>query len=384
MPLTDSTRATAAATLHRLFALCEKTGASDIHLASGLAPRLRIQGVLRPVQGEASLDRSVCAAIAVLLGESNLLPDVADSEAEICGRLARAGSIDGAATSPGGARYRFNLFRENGQIAIALRRLDDRFLSLEELRLPARLAGFCGCRDGLVVVTGPTGSGKSTTLATLIDEINRTRDGHIITIEDPVEYIHPSRRCLVNQRQIGRDATGFNAALVEALRQDPDVILVGEIREVETIRTAITAAETGHLVFTTLHAGDCAGAVDRLVSVFPAGEQDAIRHQLGMVLRGVFAQHLLPSEKGGRRVAACELLVSTPAVANLIATGRTQQIYSAIESGQGQGMLSLDQSLASLVVSGEIAETTASALSRNPTLLQNRIRVELERKGRHG
>lgn len=374
MPVENPSQCQAAsAMLERLFAECERVQGSDIHVAAGSAPRLRVQGALRPLDGFPVAEPALCEAIGICLGRTSVPADVADPAAAVHALLAKAGSVDGAVTSPGGSRYRFNVFRENGQVAAALRRLDDNFHSLRDLGLPEALADFCDCRDGLVIVTGPTGSGKSTTLATLVDQINRTREGHVITIEDPVEYIHQSRKCLVNQRQIGRDAPGFNTALVDALREDPDVILVGEIRELDTIRTAITAAETGHLVFTTLHSGDSAGAIERLVSVFPAGEQDGIRHQLAMVLRGIFAQHLLPSATGGRRVPAYELLLVNPAVANLISTGRSRQIYSAMETGTGQGMITLDQCLAGLVAGGRVSERVASALSRNPETLRNRV-----------
>lgn len=367
------------ALLEKLFAQCEVTKASDIHLACGIVPRFRMQGLLVPHPAFAALNEEQVDAVAMELGLETLPLGCPDGTERVRLTLLREGSIDGAITSPGGFRYRFNLFREAGRTAVALRRLDAGFRSLEVLGLPARLADFCACTDGLVIVTGPTGSGKSTTLATLIDTINQTRPGHIITVEDPIEYVHASRTCLVNQRQIGRDAKSFNDALVEALRQDPDVILVGEIRDLATIRTAITAAETGHLVFATLHAGDCAGAVERLVSVFPADEQTAIRHQLALVLRGIFAQHLLPSISGGR-AAACELLVNTTAIANLIATGRSAQIYSAMETGQKLGMMTLDQSLADLLVKGRIGENAAVSLSRNPETLRRRVRLEQEGK----
>ena len=228
-----------------------------------------------------------------------------------------------------------------------------------------------------MIVTGPTGSGKSTTLATLVDMVNDSRYGHIITIEDPIEFVHESKKCLVNQRQVGRDAKSFNDALVESLRQDPDVILVGEIRDLATFRTALAASETGHLVFATLHAGDCVGAIERFVSVFPAEEQNGVRRQLALVLRGVLVQHLLPSSAGGR-VAACELLINNSASANLIATGRGAQLFSVIETGQSSGMVTLDQSLIDLVVSGKISESTATALSKNPESFRNRLRIAKE------
>ncbi len=361
--------------LSAIFRACETTGASDIHLTPGQPPWYRIRGTLAPSAPpdapSAPLPPDTLAALALHLASLTLPPGT--PPAAILDRLATRTAIDGACTSPSGARYRFNIYRESSRPAIALRRLDDTFRTLAELGLPDRLGAFCDCRDGLVVVTGPTGSGKSTTLATLVDRVNRTRRGHIVTIEDPVEYLHPSRSCLVHQRQVGRDAATFNAALVEALRQDPDVILVGEIRELETIRTAITAAETGHLVFTTLHAADCTGAIERLVSVFPSGEQDAIRRQLALVLRGILAQHLLPAADGATRVPACELLVSTPAIANLIATGRANQIRSALETGSAHGMFTLDQSLAALVASGKIPPSTAYTLTTTPDSLTKRL-----------
>ena len=364
--------ASAEALIDALFAQCEERGASDIHLAVGLPPWLRVQGELSRMPLP-EIDAATVDSLAVALGVWTLPPGAGDVRQAVMARLAERGAIDGACSSRRGARYRFNLFRDGAGTAIALRRLDDDFRPLEALGLPAKLGDFCACRDGLFIVTGPTGSGKSTTLATLVDRINRERSGHIVTIEDPVEYLHKSRGCLVNQRQVGRDATSFNAALVESLRQDPDVILVGEIREVETIRTAITAAETGHLVFTTLHAGDCAGAIERIVSVFPADEQDGIRHQLAMVLRGIFAQHLLPLKSGAGRVPAYELLVSTPAVANLVATGRSNQIYSAMETGKGLGMCTLDQCLARLVAAGKIPVETALGMTRAPEALSKRF-----------
>ena len=359
--------------LESLFAECEESGASDIHLLVGQPPRFRVRGDLVARGEYRAFDSRSVDAIAMELGLLTLPVGCADGTERVRLTLLREGSIDGAVTAPSGTRYRFNLYRESGRHAVALRRLDGTFRTFEQLGLPARLKDFCSERDGLVIVTGPTGSGKSTTLATMIDTINGSRDGHIITIEDPIEFIHASRRSLVHQRQVGRDTTGFNAALVEALRQDPDVILVGEIRDLETVRTALRAAETGHLVFATLHAGDCTGAIERLVSVFPAEEQAGARHQLALVLRGIFAQHLLPTADGRGRVPACELLVNTPAVANLIATGRPQQIYSMLETGTAVGMRTLDRSLAELCAAGHITEARALAFSRTPAALKGRI-----------
>ncbi|MBR6734623.1 MAG: PilT/PilU family type 4a pilus ATPase [Kiritimatiellae bacterium] len=360
--------------LANIFAQCEATKASDVHLACGEIPRFRMQGQLVPHPAFKRMDAEQVDAIAMELGVETLPVGCPDGTERVRTALLRDGSIDGAITSPSGMRYRFNIYRNCDSTAVALRRLDGEFRSLKELGLPAQLARFCDTPDGLVIVTGPTGSGKSTTLATLIDQINHTRQGHIITLEDPVEFRHVSHRCLVNQRQIGRDARTFHGALVEAMRQDPDVILVGEMRDLATVRTALAASETGHLVFTTLHAGDCAGAVERLVALFPAEEQEGVRRQLALVLRGIFAQHLLPALQGGR-VAACELLINTTAVANLIATGRASHIYSAMETGSQIGMVALEQSLADLVAGGRIDEAAAMALTRSPDTLRRRLRL---------
>lgn len=352
--------------LDALFAECVARDGSDLHLSPGLPPHLRVHGDLAPLEGAEAMAPQTISRIA-----EELLQRVGGTKA--IDALTR-GSFDGALTAAG-VRFRFNVFRRQGEIALALRRLEDRFRSLTELGLPEMLRQLCDLRDGLVVVSGPTGAGKSTTLATLLDHVNRTRRAHIITIEDPIEYLHKPVQCVVNQRQIGLDAASFNEALVASLRQDPDVVLVGEIRDMETIRTAITAAETGHLVFTTLHAGDCVGSIERLVSVFPADEQDGIRRQLSLVLRGIVAQRLLPSiagSDGPRRVPCSEVLMNTPAVANLIATGKSAQIYSAMEAGGPSGMQTFEQDLARLWVGRRISETTACAMARSPQVLRDR------------
>jgi len=360
--------------LETLLAMCEETDASDLHLSVGLAPRFRIRGALVEYGDFRPFDVKTVDSIAMEIGLLTLPVGSPEGTERVRLTLLKDGAIDGALTAPSGTRFRFNVYRAHDLHAVALRRLDQHFRTFEELGLPPRLADFCDERDGLVIVTGPTGSGKSTTLATMIDRINHGRDGHVVTIEDPIEFMHKSDRCIVNQRQVGRDTRSFNDALVEAMRQDPDVILVGEIRDLATIRTALRAAETGHLVLTTLHAGDCAGAIERLVSVFPADEQNSARHQLALVLRGIFAQHLLPSPDGKRR-PVCELLVNTAACANLIATGRTAQIYSIIETGGKAGMRTLDQSLAELLAAKQIDARTALALSRNPDSLKGRLRL---------
>jgi len=362
-------------TLAALLTECVRLDASDLHLAPGLVPYFRVNGLLEPREHLPRCSvKDIDALAAELVGGFDRSP------------LERQGSLDGAVSSAEGARFRFNVFRSQGKLAIALRLLENRFRSLAELGLPDSLHQLCEMPDGLIVVCGPTGAGKSTTLATMIDRINQTRRCHIVTIEDPIEYLHVPALSFINQRQIGNDASSFNHALVASLRQDPDVILVGEIRDLATIRTAITAAETGHLVLTTVHAGDCVGAIERLVSVFPADEQLGVRRQLSLVLRAVMAQHLVPADGGHApgsrtlangtqrrsRVPTCEILIVNPAVANLIATAKSTQVYSAMETGTAQGMQTLEQDLARLWVANLISETTAVALARNPQVLRDR------------
>ena len=366
--------ASADALLQRMLRDCVTADASDLHVAPGLAPFMRIHGILEAQDKYGVLSSQVTQALGEVL-----------SRGFDRGSLNTTGSIDGALTAQDGTRFRFNVFRRQGSISIALRRLEERFRTLADLGLPDSLYDLCAQPDGLVVVAGPTGAGKSTTLATLIDRINQTRRAHIVTIEDPIEYLHRSSKSLVNQRQVGLDAGSFNDALVASLRQDPDVILVGEIRDLATIRTAITAAETGHLVFTTVHAGDCVGTIERLVSVFPADEQNGIRRQLSLVLRCIIAQHLLvadgeqgilPAAADGtvrrRRIVVSEVLTATDAVSHLIAAGKSAQIYSSMESGGNQGMQTLEESLANLWTGGWISEQTATNMARNPAVVRDR------------
>jgi twitching motility protein PilT len=375
----------AASLLERLLKLCLAERSSDLHLAPDHPPYLRTQGVLGPIEGEPPLSSATLAGLAEHLSQGG------NVEA-----LRRTGALDGALSFEG-CRFRYNVYRRGGGYSIALRRLEDRIRTLRELGLSDDLYRLAEHSDGLVLLAGPTGSGKSTTLATLIDRINQTRRCHIVTIEDPIEYLHYTRLSLVNQRQIGTDASSFNDALVASLRQDPDVILVGEIRDLDTIRTAITAAETGHLVFSTVHAGDCVGAIDRLVAVFPSDEQPGIRRQLSMVLRAIVAQHLLVADGSGGRAApraspgadeangapapprarlvlASEALMVNPAVANLIAQAKDAQIYSMMETGGGGGMYTLEENLARLWQRGDISERTATALARSPKMMLERAK----------
>ncbi len=361
--------------LESLFSACEDLDASDLHLAVGLSPRFRIRGALVPKGDMRPFNVKDVDEIVAELGLTTLPIGSSDGTERVRLTLLKEGAIDGAVTSPSGVRYRFNICRENNRHAVTLRRLDSRFRSFAELGLPSRVAEFCRERDGLFLVSGPTGSGKSTTLATMVDAINHSLCGHVITIEDPVEYLHESDKCIVKQRQVGRDTKSFNDALVEALRQDPDVILVGELRDLNTMRTALRAAETGHLVLATLHAGDCTGAVERLLSVFPPDEQESARRQLALVLRGICAQHLVTGTDGARH-PACELMVNTSACANVIASGRSSlQLYSLIETGGNVGMVSLDQSLIELVRSGLVDPRMAIALSRFPGQLKRILGV---------
>ncbi|MEM9799165.1 MAG: PilT/PilU family type 4a pilus ATPase, partial [Planctomycetota bacterium] len=352
-----------------LLTRCVEQDASDIHLVEGLPPYLRSQGPLEVVPGEAPFDHATMVAVVDHLSRGF--------------SKRHAGSVDGAFTADDGTRYRFNAYWRSGGLAVALRRLEDRFRGLAELGLPESLYGLCNVPNGLVVVSGPTGSGKSTTLATLVDRINQQHPCHVITIEDPIEYVHRPARALVNQREVGLDTASFNDALVASLREDPDVVLVGEIRDTDTIRTAITAAETGHLVLTTVHAGDCVSTIERMVGVFSADEQPAIRQQLGLVLRCVVSQRLLVADgalargadslgRPRQRVVASEVLMVTPAVSNLLVQSKSSQIYSAMEGGRSQGMQTFEQDLARLLIEGKLSEHSALAAAKRPDVLRDR------------
>lgn len=354
--------------------------ASDLHLAPYRRPVFRLHGTLRELDAYPDpLDEADVERLAEQLAGG---PPGASVPA--------SGSLDGAFTRGRDGRFRYNIYRRLPGYSIALRRLENQFRTLPQLGLPESLLKWCDLPDGLFLVAGPTGSGKSTTLATLIDHINRTRPVHVITIEDPVEYLHVSDRALIDQRQIGMHAPDFQSALVASLRQDPDVILVGEIRERETIRTAITAAETGHLVFATVHAPDCAGAIQRVVSVFPSDEQPGILRQLSMNLRGVLAQHLVPADgpsAGGRhdfasgkrtRVLLSEILQITPAAANLVAKGQFVHLHSTMETGAKHDMQTLEQSLIGWLRSGHLLRATALSHTRNPKVLEQRLVREAE------
>ena len=322
--------------------------ASDLHITVGSHPALRVRGQLERLEG-----------FPVLTADATrqLLYRIISSEQQK--RLELDRQLDLSYSIPGLARFRVNIYSQRESLAGAFRLIPADLKSLEELGLPPSLYELCNKPRGLVLVTGPTGSGKSTTLASLIDEINRTKAEHIITIEDPIEFLHRHKRCIVNQRELGPDATTFADALRGALRQDPDVILLGEMRDLETISTALTAAETGHLVFATLHTQDAASTVDRVIDVFPAAQQGQIRTQLAGTLEGIVAQTLLPTADGQGRVSAIEVLFPDDAVRNLIRQAKAEQIYSIMQTGGKKGMQTMEQALAELVLRGVVTEEVA-------------------------
>jgi twitching motility protein PilT len=338
--------------LKKILQLCIDHGFSDIHISANSPLISRHDGLLKPIDREDVWDEERVRELA----DSCLSPDELDT-------LKEKLSLD-VACSLGNVRFRINIFRERGYLAFAIRMLNATIPALADLDLPASLADLTKFKNGLVLFTGPTGSGKSTSLASLIDLINRNRACHILTIEDPIEYLHTNKRSLVRQRELGPDVRGFAVSLREALREDPDVILVGEMRDLDTIRAAVTAAETGHLVFSTLHTSDTIGAMDRILSMYPPIEQDAVRRQLAMILKAVVAQTLLPRRDGGR-VAAVEILRVTSGVSNLIRTAQFQQINSALETGVSHGMQSFDMHLAKLAARRLVEDEVARGRANN-------------------
>jgi twitching motility protein PilT len=325
--------------------------ASDLHLAGDAEPMIRVDGSLRPIPGATrwSKDRVRTALLSLLTPPQR---QKFDENLE----------LDFAYTLSSNARFRVNYYQHRGSLGAAFRLIPTDIRPLHELGVPEVVGRFASLARGLVLVTGPTGSGKSTTLAALIDLVNRTRADHIVTVEDPIEFLHPNQRSLVNQREVGADTHSFGAALKHVLRQDPDVILIGELRDLETISVALTAAETGHLVFATLHTQDAPQTIDRIIDVFPAHQQGQIRAQLAVTLQGVVCQTLVRRASGKGRAVATEVLVTTPAVANLIREGKTFQIASAMQAGRDLGMHTMDQHLAEMVNEGQI--TLEAALER--------------------
>lgn len=320
-----------------------KSKASDLHIQVGLPPMLRIDGTLRPVSGTDPLtEEHVESLVYSILDEEQKAILKKDKEFDFSFAFGDLG------------RFRVNAFHERGNIAAALRLIPNQILTVEQLGLPTIVNKFADFPRGLVLVTGPTGSGKSTTLAAMINKINQEKPLHIVTIEDPIEYTHKSSRSVVVQREVHYDTYSFSAALRSSLRQDPDVVLIGEMRDLETIAAAITIAETGHLVFATLHTNSAAQSIDRMIDVFPPHQQPQIRSQLSNILMAICSQRLIPTIGGGR-IAAAEIMVATPAVRNIIREGKSHQLDAVIQTGAEYGMQSMDKTLVGLVHSGTIS-----------------------------
>src|SRR5438045_69021 len=322
--------------------------ASDLHVTTDSPPVYRVRGEIVRAQGFDALTPD---------DTRSLLYRILSSEQQKVFELKR--QLDFAYALPGIARFRVNVYYQREAVGAAFRLIPQEIKALEELGLPTVLHTFAEKARGIVLVTGPTGSGKSTTLAAILDEINRNRSEHILTIEDPIEFVHRHKRCIVNQREIGPDALSFGDALKAALRQDPDIILVGELRDMETISTALTAAETGHLVFATLHTQSAPSTIDRIIDVFPAEQQDQVRMQLAGPLQGIVTQTLVPTADGRDRIAALETLPPDDAVRNLIRQGKVEQIYSVMQTNTGRGMQTMEQSLGDLIVRRVITQETA-------------------------
>lgn len=336
-----------------LLAFSAKQGASDLHLSSGLPPMIRVDGDVRRINLPAMDHKQVHALIYDIMNDKQRK----DYEEFL--------ETDFSFEVPGVARFRVNAFNQNRGAAAVFRTIPSKVLSMEDLGLGETFRNIADVPRGLVLVTGPTGSGKSTTLAALMDYINSTKYQHILTVEDPIEFVHESKKCLINQREVHRDTHGFNEALRSALREDPDIILVGELRDLETIRLALTAAETGHLVFGTLHTTSAAKTIDRVVDVFPAEEKSMVRSMLSESLQAVISQTLL-KKIGGGRVAAHEIMLGTPAIRNLIREDKVAQMYSAIQTGGSLGMQTLDSCLKGLLAKGLINRESAREKAKTP------------------
>ena len=336
-----------------LLAFSVKNQASDLHLSAGLPPMIRVHGDVRRINLPAMEHKDVHAMVYDIMNDGQRKQYEEMLEADF------------SFSVPNLARFRVNAFNQERGAAAVFRTIPSTVLTLEELNAPKIFKEISEHPRGIVLVTGPTGSGKSTTLAAMVDYINENHYGHILTVEDPIEFVHESKRCLINQREVHRDTLSFNNALRSALREDPDVVLVGEMRDLETIRLALTAAETGHLVFGTLHTSSAAKTIDRIIDVFPAAEKDMMRAMLSESLRAVIAQTLLKTKDGKSRVAAHEIMFGTPAIRNLIRENKIAQMYSAIQTGQNVGMQTLDQCLADLVRRNVVSASEARLRAQN-------------------
>jgi twitching motility protein PilT len=340
------TTAPAAPRIDRFLRLMTSRGASDFHLTVGRPPMLRISGSMEPIRYRTLLETDFVELVQPIVPE------------RLWDEYTAGGDADLSYEVPGLARFRVNLFRQQRGSGAVFRVIPTKIMTLEQLGMPEAVRRLASIDGGLVLVTGPTGSGKSTTLAAVINVVNESRNYHIITIEDPIEFVHPNKRCLIHQREIGTHATSFAEALKAAGREDPDLILVGEMRDLETIQMALSAAERGTIVFGTLHTNNAAKTVDRIISVFPAGEQEGVRNVLGETLRAVVAQQLI-AKIGGGRVAAIEVLFCSPAIGNMIREGKTPQITSAIQTGVKEGMIDMDSSIRQLYEEKKITARAA-------------------------
>jgi twitching motility protein PilT len=351
-------------TMEELLALLIAQGGSDLHITVNSAPRIRVDGVLLPVE-----TAPLTADDTRRLGTSILTSDQ-------IARLDREHELDCSFSQEGLGRFRVNVFYQQASVAAVLRAIPDKIPNFADLGMPEEVAkSICCMSQGLVLVTGATGSGKSTSLAAMIDHINQTRQNHIITIEDPVEFNHPHKNCIVTQREIGGDTAGFGPALRSVLRQDPDIVLVGELRDHETIEAALTLAETGHLTFGTLHTSDAVQTINRIIDVFPAFQQDQVRTQLSFSLQAVMSQTLLPLASGRGRALAMEVMLATPGIRAMVRDGKAHQIYSHIQTGGRLGMTTMANSMAALVASGRVRLEDAEHALADPGELRTAVRA---------